>query len=109
MISLDLFLKNRVGAYDRFVIYAFCFPFVINIMLCGQTGLFTASIMLLGFAVIKKKPYWAGVIFSLITFKPQLAIGLLIPLLATKNYKSLSTFFSYIFISNIKLILRLWK
>jgi len=44
----------------------------------GQNGLFSASIILLSFAVMKKRPILAGILIGCLTFKPQL--GILFPL-----------------------------
>jgi hypothetical protein len=43
----------------------------------GETGYFTAAILLAGFARLPSRPVAAGVIFGLLSLKPQL--GLLIP------------------------------
>lgn len=53
-------------------------PATIVTVAMGQNGLLTASLMLAGFAILPQRPTLAGVLFGLLTFKPQL--GLLIPL-----------------------------
>ncbi len=43
----------------------------------GETGYFTAAVLLAGFALLQTRPVSAGIFFGLLTMKPQL--GLLIP------------------------------
>jgi len=44
---------------------------------CGQNGFITAALCVAGFALVTRRPWLAGVMFGLLTFKPHL--GLLIP------------------------------
>lgn len=53
-------------------------PATVVTVAMGQNGLLTASLMLGGFAALPRRPVLAGLLFGLLTFKPQL--GLLIPL-----------------------------
>jgi multidrug transporter EmrE-like cation transporter len=55
----------------------------------GETGFFTASLLLAGFALLPSRPLLAGLAFGLMTLKPQL--GLLIPfaLLARQDYRAI--------------------
>lgn len=46
-------------------------------LLSGQNGFFTAACFLGGFAMLNRRPWLAGLLFGLLTLKPQL--GLLIP------------------------------
>ena len=46
-------------------------------ILSGQNGFFTAACFVGGFYLLKRRPYVAGILFGLLTIKPQL--GLLIP------------------------------
>lgn len=64
-------------------------PAVIANLIMGQNGLFTGVLLILGLLLCRQKPIIAGLIFSLLTIKPQL--GILIPfiLIITKNWKCL--------------------
>ncbi len=46
-------------------------------LLTGQNGFFTAALFLGGIAALDRRPWFAGVLFGLLTVKPQL--GLLVP------------------------------
>jgi hypothetical protein len=55
----------------------------------GETGYFTAALLLAGFALLPKRPVLAGIAFGLLTLKPQL--GLLVPfaLLGRRDYRAM--------------------
>lgn len=55
----------------------------------GETGFFSAALLLAGFGLLPTLPLFAGCIFGLLTLKPQL--GLLIPLalLARQDYRAM--------------------
>jgi multidrug transporter EmrE-like cation transporter len=57
----------------------------------GETGFFTASLLLAGFGLLPSRPILAGFAFGLMTLKPQL--GLLIPfaLVARQDYRAMLT------------------
>jgi hypothetical protein len=65
-------------------------PASVTNYIIGQTGFFTAALFLGGFYLVKeKKPVPAGILFGILTIKPQL--GLLIPfaLLVLKEWKAI--------------------
>lgn len=39
----------------------------------GQNGMFTAGVFFLAAAALEKAPFWAGVLFGILSYKPQLA------------------------------------
>jgi len=55
----------------------------------GETGFFTAALLLAGFGLLPSRPLLAGIAFGLLTLKPQL--GLLIPfaLLGRQDYRTM--------------------
>ncbi len=55
----------------------------------GETGFFSAALLLAGFGLLPSRPLLAGFAFGLLTLKPQL--GLLIPfaLLARRDYRAI--------------------
>jgi hypothetical protein len=62
-------------------------PAVATNIALGQNGAFTAALLIGGIALMERRPIWAGVLFGLLIFKPQ--IGLLIPVavLAGRHWK----------------------
>jgi hypothetical protein len=62
-------------------------PAVATNIALGQNGAFTAALLIGGIALMDRRPMWAGVLFGLLIFKPQ--IGLLIPVavLAGRHWK----------------------
>ena len=57
----------------------------------GQNGAFTAALLVGGLLAAPKRPILAGVLFGLLTVKPQL--GILIPfcLLASRNWRAFAS------------------
>lgn len=76
--------KNRSW---KFILLAS--PFIVMTMLSGQMGLFTSGLFLLGFALLDRKPVLAGVVFALISFKPQLAVLLPLIFIARRSWLAL--------------------
>jgi hypothetical protein len=62
---------------------------VINLMY-GQTGLVTGGLTVLGFSLLKRRPAFSGVMFGLLSIKPQLAALPLLMLLLSGNRKAIS-------------------
>ncbi len=62
-------------------------PIVVANLMMGQNGLFTGVLLFGGLSLSRKHPILAGILFALLTMKPQL--GLLIPLILiiTRNWK----------------------
>lgn len=63
------------GRLERWLLLAS--PAVAINLVMGQNGAFTAALWLGGAAWLDRRPAWAGALFGLLTFKPQL--GVLIP------------------------------
>lgn len=59
------------------VIFLVMAPATIVNVIVGQNGFFTAALMLGGIACIEKRPWLSGLLFGLLSVKPQL--GLLLP------------------------------
>ena len=57
---------------------------LVNIF-AGQNGFFTAALLIGGLTVIDRRPVLAGVLFGLLTIKPQL--GLLLPLMLVLTWR----------------------
>ena len=67
---------------------ALAFPGTPLNALAGQNGFLTTALLGAGLILLRKKPIRAGVMFGLLTFKPQ--IGLLVPLvlIATRRWRA---------------------
>jgi alpha-1,2-mannosyltransferase len=67
---------------------ALAFPGTPLNALAGQNGFLTTALFGAGLVLLRKKPIRAGVMFGLLTFKPQ--IGLLVPLalIATRRWRT---------------------
>ncbi len=66
-------------------------PGVVMSTVVGQNGALTASLLLGGLLLAPRKPILAGILFGLLTVKPHL--GLLVPfcLLASRNWRAISS------------------
>ncbi|WP_371395805.1 glycosyltransferase family 87 protein [Fretibacter rubidus] len=81
----SLFKRNA----DR-AILAFA-PATLICLMSGQTGLYAAALFIGGYQLKDKYPLLAGVIFGLLTVKPQLGVLLAIVLLITGNWRAIMT------------------
>jgi hypothetical protein len=54
----------------------------------GETGYFTAALLLSGFALLPARPWLAGIAFGLLTCKPQLALLIPVVLLASGAFRT---------------------
>jgi hypothetical protein len=70
---------RRGGAGWATVLALATAPAALVNVICGQNGFFSAACLMLGVRWLRSRPWAAGVLFGLLTVKPQL--GLLIPLL----------------------------
>lgn len=59
-------------------------------LVTGQTGYFTAALLLFGLAVLPRRPILAGVAFGLLTLKPQLGVLLPVFLLARRDWTAIA-------------------
>lgn len=84
-------LSHRPAAYS-FTISAISLPFAVHTVLAGQTGLLSATLLLLGIAFWQSKPPITGIFWGLLTYKFQLALLPFIALLACRQYKAIAAF-----------------
>ncbi|MEW9808745.1 glycosyltransferase family 87 protein [Mesorhizobium sp. ZMM04-5] len=78
-VGLPLYLcavRLAVGGWNA-TLAALAWPAVLWNTVVGQTGFLTAALLGAGIALIDRRPALAGVLFGLLTYKPQ--FGLLIP------------------------------
>jgi len=80
MATLPVYLAaiRAIVPYRRWLLFALAFPAAFVNLAHGQSGFLTAGLLGLGLIMLEKRPLVAGVLFGLLTYKPQL--GLLLPL-----------------------------
>ena len=59
-------------------------------LVTGQTGYFTAALLLFGLAILPRRPVLAGIAFGLLTLKPQLGVLLPVFLLARRDWATIA-------------------
>jgi hypothetical protein len=75
-IALYLFVASRAVPRDRLVFLAVA-PSIAVCVFFGQNGFYTAALLIAGMLCRDRRPVLAGILFGLLTVKPQL--GLLLP------------------------------
>lgn len=81
---------QRGGARAVLIVAAALCPAVPFNLLLGQNGFLTAALLVGGFALLPSAPLLGGVLFGVLTFKPQLALLVPVALLATGNRRALA-------------------
>lgn len=61
-------------------------PSFINVF-SGQNGFVTVALLVTGWTLKEDHPWWAGVMFGLLTFKPQLGFLIPVALVATREWR----------------------
>jgi len=56
----------------------------------GQNGAYTAALMIAGLMLMERRPKWAGVLFGLLIFKPQIGVLLPVTVVARRHWKVLA-------------------
>ena len=78
------------GARDRTAaLAALVAPSTLWTTMCGQTALFGAGLLLGGFRLLPGRPVPAGILFGLLTYKPQLAVLVPVALAAASEWRCL--------------------
>ena len=65
-------------------------PFLVVAMGAGQTGILSAALLLAGLSLLGARPFAAGLVFSLMAFKPQTLLLLPVALLAGRHFHALA-------------------
>jgi alpha-1,2-mannosyltransferase len=77
-LAFYLFAAKRFGMTNLELAALVLAPSTIINFFAGQNGFLTAGLLIFGLALLDRRPLLAGVMFGLLSFKPQL--GLLIPI-----------------------------
>jgi alpha-1,2-mannosyltransferase len=78
-LMLYLFAAQSGGASRRHMLFLAVTPAVIVNVFFGQNGFLTAALLIGGLANLERRPIISGMLFGLLTIKPQ--FGLLVPVL----------------------------
>lgn len=65
-------------------------PAVLINVFVGQTGLLTAAFFIGGVRLLGVAPFWAGVVFALLSFKPQFFVFIPLMLVTLRQWKALA-------------------
>lgn len=71
-------------------LWVLAFPPVVITVLHGQTSFLLAALVATGLAILRDKPWLAGFLLGLATFKPQFGILVPIALLATGSWRAIA-------------------
>ena len=82
------FLFYLIASLDRWRLLPFAAfnPAVVANFLAGQSGFLSAGLMLGAARLLTKHPVVAGVLFGLLTYKPQLGLMVPVALLAARQW-----------------------
>lgn len=84
-------------------------PAVITNLMMGQNGLFTGVLLFGGLCLSQKRPVLAGILFAILTIKPQLGFLIPVVLILTRNWKCfLSASLGTIFLVGLSIALFGW-
>jgi hypothetical protein len=87
-----LFLAARQCLRDnRAALFVFAAPAALFALMSGQSSFFTTALLIGGFALIEKRPVVAGLLFGLLSLKPQLALLLPVLLIAGRHWRALAS------------------
>ena len=79
--------KKRLG-WGEAALLILCFPNFLQVILLGQNSLLTLLLTTAGwYCYSRKKPFLAGLIWSLLAYKPVFAVGLLVVPLALPSWR----------------------
>ena len=92
-VTYLMFIKAMHCIVDRkeTMMVAAAFPGAILVVLAGQNGLLTASLVAFGLVALPRRPVLAGVCFGIVCVKPQLAVLLPFALLCSRSWRALGT------------------
>lgn len=95
-VTLGLFICATVvfwrayGRPDAWVLILALPGYLAMMLSATQNGFLTAALLLLGFAWMKSKPFLAGMVFGLLSLKPQLVFLVPLLLVLDRNWRTLA-------------------
>lgn len=86
---LCIFLLSRSLGWRLAVLATIAMPATFHNALAGQTGQFTAALLVGGILLLERRPILAGILFAMLSCKPQMGILLPLALLAGRHWRCL--------------------
>lgn len=72
------------------LLFALASPAVLINAIGGQNGAWTAALFGGGLGLLERRPYLAGILFGLLTYKPQLGVLLPVALIAGRHWRAIA-------------------
>ncbi len=89
-VGLALYLLACAATVRReYLLFLAAAPGVAVCIFFGQNGFYTAALLIGGFALLDRRPILAGILFGILTVKPQLGIMLPIMLLLQGRWRAI--------------------
>ncbi|WP_428377997.1 glycosyltransferase family 87 protein [Lichenicoccus sp.] len=66
-------------------------PSTLLVWICGQSSMIAAALMFGGFGLLPRRPVFAGVLFGLMIYKPQLGVLVPVALLASRQWRTIAS------------------
>ena len=91
-VGITLYLFASSGALRReHLVFAAVAPAVAVCIFFGQNGFYTAALLIGGLLCLERRPVLAGVLFGILTVKPQLGLLLPVLLLLERRWLTIAT------------------
>jgi hypothetical protein len=80
-------MRRRTGERVA-ILAAFVSPAAVFCLMSGQSAFITTAMLIAIFALLERRPLWAGVLIGLLTIKPQLGLLLPVMLIASGQWRA---------------------
>ena len=85
-----LVIAYRIAPRPATPVLALLFPAVAGTLFSGQNGCLSAALIGGGLLLVDRRPLPAGVLFGLLSYKPQLGVLIVVALIAGRHYQALA-------------------
>ncbi len=89
--ALFLYAAQAGGVERKHLLFLAVAPAVAVNVLIGQNGCFTAALLIGGLVNLERRPVVAGVLFGILTIKPQLGLALPLMLVASGRWRIIAS------------------
>jgi glycosyl transferase family 87 len=83
-------LLRRIAPHPLAPVAALIFPGTAQCLISGQNGIFSAALIAGGLHALETRPAIAGLLFGLLSYKPQIAVAAFAALLFGRHWRSLA-------------------
>jgi hypothetical protein len=83
-------LVRRIAPHPLAPVAALIFPGTAQCLISGQNGIFSAALLAGGLLTLETRPALAGLLFGLLSYKPQIAVAAFAALLFGRHWRSLA-------------------